>query len=217
MNLINDQNKKTVVSSVSPSCGAKLDNTYFLCHICPYSTDMYKNWKYGTYEHPLVKNIGAMFHHLHQAHCNKPRGERQLTVVAESYLTVIMEDIEQGLPSPLLQTTTSIPKSSSHSCLEILWKSNQPELTKKNVNAYCFNAKLCKGHTKLVPTSGIEYWYDLANSVYCTCKNETMGKYAPNLIHDKNWSMAPEPSFFKQAKQSFVQTHRTLLPHCFFL
>jgi hypothetical protein len=221
--LINDLNKtrhgnkRTVVSSVSPGYGNILDNDYFLCHICHYSSNIITDWEYWTNEHPFIKNVGAMFHHLLQDHCEKPQGKKQLTGGAESYLSAIVEDIKTRMPAPLLQTKTSLPKASSTSCLETAWRSNQPELTKDSVNKYVFDDKFCKGHIKLVPIDGIEYWYDLANSMYCTCnfkimnQNESIGQAGPTLILDQDLSVAPIPSFFNLTRRSIIQTHRTLL------
>ena len=187
LNLINhlnrtrNGNKNTVVSSVSPSYGNILNNDHFLCHICHFSSNTITKWRYGTNEHLFIKNVGAMFQHLHRIHCDTPKGEKQLTGGAESYLEAIVEDIKTRRPAPLLQRKTSLPKASSTSCLETAWRSNQPELTKESVNKYVFDDSFCKGHIKLVPIDGIEYWYDLANSVYCTCNGQSLS-FVPNTV-----------------------------------
>ena len=219
LNLINHLNRKrngnknTVVSSVSPSYGNILNNDHFLCHICHFSSNTIDEWRYGTNEHPFIKNAGAMFQHLLRMHCNQRKGEQQLTGGAENYLASIVEDIKTRRPAPLLQRKTSLPKASSTSCLETAWRSNQPELTKESVNKYVFDDNFCKGHIKLVPIQGIEYWYDLANSVYCTCNGRVMNltrsrtHLGPILILDQNLSIGPTPSFFNQTRRSVIQTH----------
>jgi hypothetical protein len=208
LNLINHLNRKrngnknTVVSSVSPSHGNILNNDNFLCHICHFSSNTIDEWRYGTNEHPFIKNAGAMFQHLLRMHCNQRKGEQQLTGGAENYLASIVEDIKTRRPAPLLQRKTSLPKASSTSCLETAWRSNQPELTKESVNKYVFDDSFCKGHIKLVPIDGIEYWYDLANSVYCTCNgrimnhNRSMAHPGPTLILDQSLSFAPNTVTF---------------------
>ena len=72
------------------------------------------------------------------------------------------------------------------------------------------------GHVKIIPTQGLEYENDLANSVYCSCKTRTINyddsvNYpGPMLILDQDLSLASTPSFFNQNKKSIIHSHRTL-------
>jgi hypothetical protein len=72
------------------------------------------------------------------------------------------------------------------------------------------------GHVKIIPTQGLEYENDLANSVYCSCKTRTINyddsvNYpGPMLILDQDLSIGSTPSFFNQNKKSIIHSHRTL-------
>ena len=129
---------------------------------------------------------------------------------AEIYLGLIKQDLAN--PDHWIRT---IPKSSSTSCLEVLWKTNQQDQTE--VENHCFEESYCLSHTKPKINSGLTYTLDLANTVYCICQvNPNMTASAndistPPLMPDPEISMGPTPTFIGMAKKAFIKTHRTLL------
>ena len=208
-------NIRTVLSSLRPSFQAMSNNDYFLCHICHLYPKIVTTWKEGTNEYPFARNIGAITRHLLYNHY-KLEGVRHLTTKVEAFLSSIEEDIEAGKEKPPFFQPVSIPKSSSTSCLRAAWKSNQTKLTKEMVNTYKFDQDNCVGHVKIIPTEGMEYEHDLANSVYCSCKTRTINyddsvnNPGPMLILDQDLSLGSTPSFFNQNKKSIIHSHRTL-------
>jgi hypothetical protein len=159
---INNLNKprggklKTVISSIRPSFQAIANNDYFMCHICHLypkvitswedGTNPYP-WKEGVNEHPFARNIGAIIRHLIDNHY-KLEGTRHITLQVEHKLTSIKKDMEEAEKHPTYFKPLSMPKSSSTSCLQAAWKSNQTELTKEIVNTYTFDKDDCVGHSK---------------------------------------------------------------------
>jgi ribosomal protein L12E/L44/L45/RPP1/RPP2 len=156
---------KTVISSIRPSFQAISNNDYFMCHICHLypkiittwedRTNPYP-WQKGINEHPFARNIGAIIRHLIDNHY-KLEGARHVTVKVEHLLTSIKKDMEESKKHPTYFKPVSIPKSSSTSCLQAAWKSNQTDLTKEMVNTYTFDKDNCVGHVKIIPTQGLEY------------------------------------------------------------
>jgi hypothetical protein len=198
---INNLNKNragisiTVISSISPRNGAALNKDYLLCHICHFNSNQIKDWKGGTNEHPFIKTVGAMLHHLLDDHCNKPKGQRQLTGKVERHLKAVRKEFAAGKKIPFLQTATSIP---NFHCLQSAWKSNQTELNKEHFNRYVFDPKICDGHVKLVPLEGVEHWCDLADTVYCPCNARikktilTMEDPETTFIMDQDLAIPPK-------------------------
>ena len=208
--------QKALISSVSPRNGAALNNDNLICHICHFDSSRITNWKEGTNEHPFIKTVGAMFHHLLDDHCNKTGKQRQLTEKVEKYLKEIWKEFEADKKIPFLQTSTSIPKASSTSCLQSAWKSNQTNLNKERFNRYVFDPKYCKGHVKPVPMEGLEHW-DLADTVYCPCVArkkkiiQTMDDDETIFMMNQDLAIQPIPLFCKRNKQSIIQNRRTFL------
>lgn len=210
---LNDLHKSPVLSSVSPINGSRHDHPFFTCHLCAFTgcgDEQNQSPKsHGFY--PIIKNLGAKVGHLRKYHCKKNYQMKQLmSKLAQNYLNLIEKDIWD-----VAKTKTTITKSSSESCVYASWKTNQPEIS-ASVQAtedYCSKEDYCMGHAKEVHKSGVIYTLDLANSVYCLCSPLTTQntEKKPILVQDVDLVMAPDPTFYKQAKRAFIKTHRTLL------
>ena len=204
---LNELNPDPVISSVSPLTGSSHDHPYFLCKLCTYNFRSNSPRKPGSY--PVIMNIGAIIQHLDDHHTKKLfQFKRKMSDSAEIYLGLIKLD----LANPAFWIKT-IPKSSSTSCLEVLWKTNQQDQI--DAENHCFEESYCLSHAKPKLTSGLPYTLDLANSVYCICQvNPTVTTNAistPPLMPDPDISMGPNPTFISMAKKAFTKTHRTLL------
>lgn len=206
---LNDLNPDPVISSVSPLTGSSNDHTYFLCRLCTYKFRSNSPKKVGAY--PVIMNIGAIVQHLDDNHTRKLfQIKRRMSDSAEIYLGLIKQDLAN--PDHWIKT---IPKASSTSCLEVLWKTNQQDQI--DVENHCFEESYCLSHTKPRLTSGLPYTLDLANTVYCICQvNPKLTASAndistPSLMPDPEISMGPTPTFIGMAKKAFIKTHRTLL------
>jgi hypothetical protein len=226
MDEVNDHNisrgkRSTLISSIRPSFQVDAHHDFFLCHICqsePLNIPLWKTGFMGGNEFPFVHNCASIIEHIHKHHCNLKRPNRQLVTKAENYITMINKDITEGT-SQLFIRSTSRPKSSSTSCLNVTWKSNQTDLTKTLAHSYNFFPynKDCTGHIKLKATKGPEYQFDLADSVYCSCGKPTSKEddsiHPPLVIVDPALSKGFTNSFFDQERKSIHHSHRTLLCH----
>ena len=199
---------KTVISAIRTSFQARANNDYFLCHICQCYPQTDQKWEDSKKGHIFPKNIAAIIKHLLDNHCQLKNEARQISQTAETFLTTFKKDMKAKDKRPTYFTTVSIPKSSSTSCLEAAWKSNQPWLTKHLASTYTFDQTKCIGHTKILQTDGWIYTLDLATSVYCTCnsrtiKNERCVENAgPIRIWEHDLSSGSSTSFFNQNRRS---------------
>ena len=199
---LNDYNKTTkglpryILSSMTPNYACSLDYNYFICHTCHYFPNMSPIGIQGhsnKNDYPFPRNIKAILKHIRINHCKKDcKKDRQINANAEHYLLSKTKELRNHKLS-LLQTKTSIPKSSSTSCLNTTWKSNQTELTQLIVNTYYVQVnsnsqlvKPCKGHTKLIAREGIVYTLDLADSVYCSCNAKQIVNMEEKLHLEKD-------------------------------
>ena len=177
---INNYNKRYVLSSMNPSYACSRDHNYFICHTChafPTQGSSREKGLTPNNDHHFVRNLKAIIQHIRINHCKDKGEDKQLTWNTERY--VLSKTRELGNPTmPLLQMMTSIPKSTSTSCLNTTWKSNQTDITKNLINSYYISPnptrsnpylRRCKGHTTLIHTKGIAYTLDLADSIYCSC------------------------------------------------
>jgi hypothetical protein len=233
MNMVNDLNisygkKSIIISSIRPSFQSDAHHDFFLCHIChlkpldiplwrTYFMDPLKCFMGGN-EFPFGHNFGSIIEHIHKHHCNFKKPNRQLVTGVENYITMIKADITKGTSQLFLRPISS-PKSSSTTCLNVAWKSNQTDLTKDLAHSYNFfhYNKDCTGHIKLKATTGPEYQLDLADSVYCSCGkptskgNDSLIRHPPLIIVDPALSKGFANSFFNQERKSIHHFHKTLL------
>ena len=129
------------------------------------------------------------------------------------------KQIEGGI-SPLFQNNNTDPgercvrKSSSESCFEATWKSNQTNLTMDMANHYIFSKRKCKGHTQQLFTEGHIYTDNLSQSVYCSCDAIIITQNAkPTSFPEhvkKNIAYGLPNTFFSQNKTSIYHMHRTI-------
>ena len=177
---INNYNKRYVLSSMNPSYACSRDHNYFICHTChafPTQGSSRDKGLTSNNDHHFVRNIKAIIQHIRINHCKDKGEDKQLTWNTERY--VLSKTRELGNPTmPLLQMMTSIPKSTSTSCLNTTWKSNQTDITKYLINSYYISPnptrlnpclRRCGGHATLIHTKGLAYTLDLADSIYCSC------------------------------------------------
>ena len=221
-------NKRVIISSIRPSFSCSSHHDFFICHVCYRFPKPVEKWKTLTNEHPFVRNIGSIFKHLLINHCGME--ELQVNASARFYILSQLKELTTKPETSFLQTTTSIPKAISTSCLNVPWKSNQTELTKEIANTYYFG-KRCSGHSKLVEPEGHGYMYkgekymfDLSNTVYCSCHAKTM-TFARFKITSRKTAPIPQyyhrdgskieedavRTFFTSEKGSIHHTHPLLL------
>ena len=224
-------------SSIRMGYQSKLLNDFFICHICckiswpetgiiaiPETSD--HNITAESIKrtagrlspitpptHP--RNIGAFVDHLIESHLNK----QHVTEKANDNIEQIKKQIKQGGFSKL-HHPHRIRKSTSESCIQAQWKSNQPHLTSDMANHYSFGNRVCKGHTKQLHTRGKPYINDLDQTVYCSCDAVPI---TPIMINGKEFPPPLPPrlvrhtialglsgTFFAKNKLSIFQMHKTI-------
>jgi len=237
-NLNVNRNKRTIlISSVRPSFQRHPHNEFFVCHVCHKNPIQIKiseelwdfavekdNDKLGD-ELPFVYNLRGIIDHLTKFHCFTHEDKsRDMIVAVANYIDMVNQDIEDATSTMFTSTmftTRSIPKSSSTSCLNVSWKSNQTHLTKELAHTYNFKnyTSVCNGHPKLKATQGLAYEFDLAENVYCSCSATSImygtmdlqERQAVEEILDPTLNVSQDKTFFNQEKKSIYQSHRTLL------
>ena len=224
-------------SSIRMGYQSKLLNDFFICHICckiswpetgiiaiPETSDhnitAESIKKTAGRISPITppthpRNIGAFVDHLIKDHLNK----QHVTEKANDNIEQIKKQIEQGGFSKL-HHPHRIRKSTSESCIQAQWKSNQPHLTSDMANHYSFGNRVCKGHTKQLHTRGKPYINDLDQTVYCSCDAVPI---TPIMINGKEFPPPLPPrlvrhtialglsgTFFAKNKLSIFQMHKTI-------
>ena len=229
--------KQTIIlSSIRPNFQSNAHHDFFLCHICQVKPLVIPWWRERIkdgldYDLKFAYNFGAIIHHIKEHHCNIKVGPRHMVKPAENYIAQINWEIPQ-ISASLAEQTISIPKSSSTTCLDVTWKSNQTNLTKILANSYDFYGynKKCIGHTKRMATTGCEYELDLADSVYCSCGRPTIQpvdfdlnlnldldfenltkRTPPYVVSDPDISQNYDDSFFDQKGRSIQHVHKTII------
>jgi len=207
VNILNIANNLgPIISAVSPNFGVSYLNDYFVCHICNSNLDKNPSWNQDQDTHPCVKTVAGMFVHLHKYHCQKLGIDRELTVPAEKFIREQVIRLQHGISNHITDTKESIPKSASTSMMDNSWTYNDLEPNKTLIHKlkHVFDDTSCNGHSVIEISKDAEF-YDLANSIYCTCNQESLDKTTTKLVN----KVPSSPSF--SMKKSVDRTHRTLL------
>ena len=205
-------NKGPIISAVSPNFCAPYINDYFVCHLCHSDSKQNQSWNEKVPDsHPCIRTVAGMFLHLYEHHCQKQGKERQISVQCERFVEQQIACLQYGWPNPLFNTKESIPKSASTSIMDNSWKSKDSWASKggkmqitnlRKDMKHVFDGTQCSGHS-IIPMSKDTEFYDLANSIYCTCDKKKLDEKAPKLSETET---SPTFSIFK----ALHKTQRTL-------
>ena len=239
INKMNVKNtKRTIlISAVRPSFH-RPQNEFFICHICHRKPKQIKivdelwdmaeaknNTKLGD-EFPFAYNLKGIIDHLTNYHCwTEEDKSRDMVVAVSNYIDMVNRDIEE-FSSPWFcfedfKTFKILPKASSTTCLDVSWKTDQPELTMDLAHNYNFlkHTKYCRGHSKSSAPKCSEFELDLANTVYCSCNAPTIdlkkmdrpSQPVAKEIFDLELNIFQENTFFNKERKSIHQSHKTVL------